>query len=105
MSAQHTLGPWRLGKDAMGKLHTVWGAQVGVAVTSVFDSVFGPDCPPQAEATANARLIAAAPDGLKAAQDALAGWRYIRAHHGEIYGVGWDRVEEKLAAFIAKATT
>ena len=69
MTAQHTSGPWRLGKDEMGELHTVWGAQAGVAITSVFDNVFGPDCPPQAEATANARLIAAAPDLLAALRE------------------------------------
>ncbi len=31
-----------------------------------------------------------------AAADALAGWRYIRAQHGDLYGVGWDRVEQAL---------
>lgn len=35
--------------------------------------------------------------GLRgAANDALAGWRYIRQEHGDLYGVGWDRVEGKL---------
>ena len=33
---------------------------------------------------------------VDAMQDALAGWRYIRAAHVDLYGVGWDRVEEKL---------
>lgn len=32
--------------------------------------------------------------------DALAGWRYIRATHGDLYGVGWDRVETRLAQAI-----
>ena len=28
--------------------------------------------------------------------DALAGWKYIRETHGDLYGVGWDRVQERL---------
>ncbi len=32
-----------------------------------------------------------------AAADALSGWRYIRQNHGDLYGVGWDRVEGKLS--------
>lgn len=27
--------------------------------------------------------------------DMLAGWRYIRAVHGDLYGVGWDRAQTK----------
>jgi hypothetical protein len=50
------------------------------------------------------RLHAAAPDLLEALKDALAGWRYIREHHGDLYGVGWDRVEEAARAAIARAT-
>jgi hypothetical protein len=34
----------------------------------------------------------------EATTDALAGWRYIREHHGDLYGVGWDRVEQSLSA-------
>lgn len=34
--------------------------------------------------------------------DARSGWRYIRAYHGELSGVGWDRVEDKLSATLAK---
>lgn len=33
--------------------------------------------------------------------DALSGWRYIRETHGDLYGVGWDRVERRLDAQIA----
>lgn len=36
-----------------------------------------------------------------ALQDALSGWRYIRARHGDLAGVGWDRVEERLVAALA----
>jgi hypothetical protein len=33
-----------------------------------------------------------------AALDALSGWRYIRMMHGDLPGVGWDRVENALTA-------
>ena len=33
--------------------------------------------------------------------DARAGWRYTREHHGDLYGVGWDRVETKLTAALS----
>ncbi len=32
--------------------------------------------------------------------DALSGWKYIRYTHGDLYGVGWDRVQERLEAQI-----
>ena len=38
---------------------------------------------------------------LDASKDALSGWRYIRDVHGDLYGVGWERVEEKLSKAIA----
>jgi hypothetical protein len=38
----------------------------------------------------------------KAATDALAGWRYIRQNHGDLYGVGWDRVETSLHEALTK---
>ena len=31
-----------------------------------------------------------------AATDMLAGWRYIRQAHGDLYGVGWDRAENAM---------
>lgn len=52
---------------------------------------------------ADALVASAARDLLLAASDALAGWRYIREQHGDLYGVGWDRVESALTAAIAKA--
>lgn len=30
--------------------------------------------------------------------DLLAGWRYIRQSHGDLYGVGWDRAQGKAEA-------
>lgn len=53
---------------------------------------------------ANARLIAAAPELFEALRDMLGGWKYIRSAHGDLYGVGWDRAQEKAVAAIAKAT-
>jgi len=34
----------------------------------------------------------------EALRDMLAGWRYIRQTHGELYGVGWDRCEQSASA-------
>lgn len=55
------------------------------------------------EAEANARLFIAAPDLLDALADMQAGWRYIRAFHGDLAGVGWDRCEDNATKSIAKA--
>lgn len=30
-----------------------------------------------------------------AIEDMLSGWKYIREQHGDLYGVGWDRAQEK----------
>ena len=35
--------------------------------------------------------------------DALAGWKYIREHHGDLYGVGWDRVQDRLETQIKES--
>ncbi|MCE1464255.1 hypothetical protein [Enterobacter roggenkampii] len=51
----------------------------------------------------NATLIAAAPDLLEALQDMLSGWKYIREQHGDLYGVGWDRAQDKAQSAISKA--
>jgi hypothetical protein len=50
------------------------------------------------------RIRSAAPDLLEALRDMLAGWKYIRSFHGDLYGVGWDRAEDKAEEAIAKAT-
>lgn len=52
--------------------------------------------------TAEAASAARVAELRNAALDALAGWRYIRQHHGDLYGVGWDRVENALTAALAK---
>lgn len=40
------------------------------------------------------QLVAQVQDALT---DILSGWRYIRSFHGELYGVGWDRADDKAA--------
>jgi hypothetical protein len=40
---------------------------------------------------------------LEALEDMLSGWRYIRQQHGDLYGVGWDRAQDKAESAIAKA--
>ena len=36
-----------------------------------------------------------------ALKDMLSGWKYIRTQYGDLYGVGWDRAEEKATAALA----
>ena len=48
-------------------------------------------------------LASAAPDLLEALQDMLSGWKHIRAMHGDLYGIGWDRAQDKAHAAISKA--
>ncbi|EMM0835508.1 hypothetical protein RVV06_001498 [Enterobacter ludwigii] len=51
----------------------------------------------------DANLIVAAPDLLEALQDMLSGWKHIRAMHGDLYGIGWDRAQDKAQSAISKA--
>lgn len=55
------------------------------------------------EALADAHLYAAAPEMYAALEDILAGWRYIRENHGDLYGVGWDRAEQNAMQALSKA--
>lgn len=32
---------------------------------------------------------------LDALEDITSGWKYIRSMHGDLYGVGWDRAQDK----------
>ena len=51
------------------------------------------------EAAAEIERLRARVEVLEAAlRDMLSGWRYIRETHGDLYGVGWDRAEEKARA-------
>lgn len=52
--------------DATGQPLSVWAAEDGICVTSVFDIRLGGDAPPLRQAKANARLMAAAPELLAA---------------------------------------
>ena len=67
--------------------------------------VFGDECRAERDAMRAALTLQSAsprPTGdVEAMTDALSGWRYIRQHHGDLYGVGWDRVETALAAALA----
>ena len=40
---------------------------------------------------------------VDALEDMLNGWKYIRATHGDLYGVGWNRAQEKAESALAKA--
>jgi hypothetical protein len=54
---------------------------------------------PSLDAAAEIERLRARVEVLEAAlRDMLSGWRYIRETHGDLYGVGWDRAEEKARA-------
>lgn len=104
--SKHTPGPW--------KIWDGWGSRkfAPVVVDCIFevDGKFVGNCichvaSTNENAVSNAHLIAAAPELLEALEDILSGWRYIRQdpNHKALYGVGWDRAQEKAEAAIAKA--
>ena len=93
--------------DPDGK--STWGMGVPVVEARIHERVR------EDEAMANAaRLVAcvnacagianpekAIPAVVEAFRDMLSGWHYIRQHHGDLYGVGWDRAETKASAALA----
>jgi hypothetical protein len=95
--SEHTPGPWSFYDDSNnGKTNRVEIVAIGKTVARIYHSVPAEDLP-------NASLIAAAPDLLEALKDMNSGWKYIRHSYGDLYGVGWDRAQEKADAAIAKA--
>lgn len=89
-NTQHTPGPWMALEPESSEEH--WEIEDGFGHTA---TVYGDD----AEAEANARLIAAAPDLLAACK----AWEYARKEGG-ISMVDWFNVAwEKTQAAIAKA--
>ena len=104
-------GPWEQ-RISIRAAH--WGTVAAVGVDPSLPHWDGPQ-------RANARLIAEAGtvahetgltprqlvERVKELEEALRdmhnGWRYIRASHGDLYGVGWDRCEEKASAALSKS--
>jgi hypothetical protein len=91
----YTKGPWLLDGRTIYALNDE-------GVNRFYASVQDAHAPAY-ELNANARLIASAPDLLEALEDMLSGWKYIRSSHGDLYGVGWDRAQDKAIAAIARA--
>lgn len=98
---KYTPGPWVADKTsrAVGPVSKEDEQSNGMVLLVAWVE-FDPEVEIQA---ANQQLIAAAPELLEALQDMLSGWEYIRAQHGDLYGVGWDRAERKAQAAIKKA--
>jgi hypothetical protein len=48
------------------------------------------------------RLHAANAELVEALRDMNEGWKYIRQVHGDLYGVGWDRAQDKADAALSK---
>ncbi len=58
-----------------------------------------PDAPLHGECAQEIERLAAENATLKEAlTDMLNGWLYIREVHGDLYGVGWGRAQEKAKA-------
>lgn len=88
-----TPGPWAYGVRADGSIWISLGdPQAGAH--HQFDW-YGTE--------ADARYVVAVKDLADALEDMLAGWRYIRQHHGDLYGVGWDRAQTAAEAALSRA--
>ena len=89
-----TPGPWKYTIRNVNEMMTTFH---GVVMGDTYSEI----------ATRNeredAQLISAAPELLEALQDMLSGWEYIRSQHGDLYGVGWDRAQNKAKSAISKA--
>ena len=96
--SKHTPGPWEIAEDDTHGQAVVRGEHIEIA--TCWHHCVGSI---EKEMRANARLIAAVPDLLEALKDMNSGWKYIRHSYGDLYGVGWDRAQEKADAAIAKA--
>lgn len=98
---KHTPGPWAVVDGHYPSMKEISGPSFKInIVMSATDLDFND----YLKRSADAQLIAAAPELLGALEDMFNGWRYIRETHGDLYGVGWDRAEGKARAAIAKAT-
>lgn len=104
--AGHTPGPWAISAEEPHRLTIVrpWDQTVRPALEAVFgdyrgaivahlEYIGGESVPTREKAEANARLIAAAPDLLEAAKDAL---EELLAHRG-------DETAETLSLYIGEA--
>lgn len=90
---KHTPGPWTLEPNGPG--YNLKSPNFA----SHFCILLGMNGKPDGEHEANARLIAAAPDLLKACQEAV-GWLLIGAPHAHSHG---GLITDQLAAAIAQA--
>ena len=102
MSAQHTPGPWAVSIVDPHRVVLASGGSKGLEVAQAKEFV------PQyrEQSLANARLIAAAPDLLKAAEQALKaleGVDELLHRHGFMQGLNCPAIKP-LRAAIAKAT-
>ena len=95
-----TPGPWFIDNGrAIGPKSTEDDQSYGMIIPVGWVE-FDPEVEVQ---VANQQMMAAAPELLDALQDMLSGWKYIREQHGDLYGVGWDRAQNKAIEAISKA--
>jgi len=100
MTTTFTHGPWFTNSLGFSTIYVEARIRPGILQEV---AACGPTEAGHEQQQANARLIAAAPDLLEALKDMLSGWKYIRESHGDLYGVGWDRAQNKAEDAIRKA--
>ncbi len=76
---------------------------MGDYIAKAITEAFGERCPEYAEGCPCCDAWKQRDDELNAMTDMLAGWRYIRSNHGDLYGVGWDRAEQAMEAALSQA--
>ena len=103
--SKHTEGPWQVETGGYGTEKGFFPDELFVTIDGANMAICSDIIDPETGELSieNARLIAAAPDLLEALEDMLSGWKYIRESHGDLYGVGWDRAQDKATAAITRA--
>ena len=88
---------------AAQEIALMWGqdrsqfvSKIQMRVLDAMLAVLDPPAPSAAPTDHTAAMRMA----LDALNDMNNGWQYIRASHGDLYGVGWDRAENKASAAI-----
>lgn len=103
----HTSAPWKFIDSPAWGYSTLWNPDTRqeILVPDGRNEADHPETWMGEELTDDDKaLIEAAPLLLDALRDMAAGWRYIRKHHGDLAGVGWDRAQSAAEAAIAAAT-
>lgn len=84
--------------------HIQYGQPARLYHVSCAPPIDGSMTAPESQRPNEPNLLAQRDALREALTDMLSGWRYIRQNHGDLYGVGWDRAEDKARAALAGDT-